>query len=130
MTRRLTTSLLAVVLMFTLGVGSAWAHHNRSDIDMTKRVTLTGTLTMVDWRNPHIEFSLEAKGNGGKPESWSIESAAPSALAARGISKATFAKAIGQTVAVEVSTAKDGSRLAVGWKITFPDGTSAVMREA
>ena len=129
MSHRVVT-FLVLAFVVTLAVDAPWAHHNRSDIDMTKRIMLTGTLTMVDWRNPHIEVSIEVKGPTGTPESWTIESAAPSALAARGITKAMVAKAVGQTVSVEVSIAKDGSRAAVGWKITFPGGNAVVMREA
>jgi len=126
--RRVAVSLL-LLLLLVAGAAPVAAHHSRSDVDETKRVTLTGTLTKVDWRNPHIEFSIDSKGASDQIETWSIESASPSALALRKITKAMFERAIGKTISVEVSTARDGSRYGTSWKITFPDGTSAVMRQ-
>jgi len=121
---------VSIALAIVLSAGAAWAHHNRSDIDMTKRVTLTGTLTKLDWRNPHIEFFLETKGDNGQAEAWSFESGTPYAFTSRKISKAVFEKAIGQTITVDVSTARDGSRYGSLWKITFPDGRVVVTRGA
>ena len=121
---------VSIALGVMLAAGTAWAHHNRSDIDMTKQVTLTGTLTKLDWRNPHIEFSLETKADNGQTESWSFEGGTPYSFASKKISKAVFEKAIGQTITVVVSTARDGSRYGTPWRITFPDGTVVVARGA
>jgi Family of unknown function (DUF6152) len=113
----------SIALGVLLAAGTAWAHHSSAVyVDQDKRVTLTGTLTKVDWRNPHVEFSLEVKSDKGQAESWRIESGPPNRYAIEKISKADFEKAIGQTVTVEVSPARDGSREAGLWKITFPDG--------
>jgi len=112
----------SIVLGVILAAGAAWAHHSDNRIDPNKRVTLTGTLTKLDWRNPHVEFSLEVKGDQGQAESWLIESGAPNGFATRKIGKADFEKAIGQTVTVEASPARDGSRFGSFQKITFPDG--------
>ena len=123
-------AMVTLVVALALSVtGPVLAHHSRSEIDETKRVTLTGTLIRVDWRNPHVEFSVEAKGEDGRVVSWSIESGAPSALALRKITKAMFAEAAGKAVSVEVSTARDGSPFGTCWKITFPNGSTHVMRQ-
>ena len=118
----------ACIALGVMLAGTAWAHHNMPYLDMTKRVTLTGTLTKLDWRNPHIEFSLEAKGDQGQAESWVIESGTPNGFAGRKIYKADFEKAIGQTFTMEVSPARDGSRIAILRKVTFQDGRMAVIR--
>ena len=116
-----------IALGCLLAASSAWAHHSVASVfDQDKRVTLTGTLTKFDWRNPHTEFALEAKGDTGQAESWLLESNSPSALARRKVGKADFQEAIGQTVTVEVNPARDGSRFMLLRKITFPDGKSVV----
>ena len=57
-----------------LAVASVQAHHSPSAIfDMSKHVSVTGTLTRVDWVNPHIVLLMDAKGEGGKVEQWKFE---------------------------------------------------------
>ena len=58
--------------------GSASAHHNMSAVfDFSDRVTLTGTLTKIDWRNPHIELIVDAKIDVHQVQTWSIEGPPP-----------------------------------------------------
>ena len=115
----------ALVLALSVVPGSGWAHHSSAVFfDLAKRVSLTGTLTKVDWRNPHIQFSLEAKGDKGQSELWVIQSGPPGLMKNHSISKASFEKAIGQTITVEASPARDGSRSAELKLIRFPDGTT------
>jgi hypothetical protein len=114
-----------IVLALLIAAGSLWAHHSPSAIfDMSKRVTLTGTLTKVDWVNPHIVVAMEAKGAGGKVELWGFESNPPSWFRRVGVARSDFAKAIGQTVTVECVRAKDGSLYGYLQKIKLPDGNS------
>ncbi|HEY1242122.1 MAG TPA: DUF6152 family protein [Bryobacteraceae bacterium] len=103
----------------------AWGHHSPSaEFDMTKRITLTGTLTQVDWINPHIKVAMEVKSEAGKVENWGFESNPPAWFRRVGVSRADLAKAIGQTVKVEGVRAKDGSFYGYLQKIMLPDGTS------
>jgi hypothetical protein len=105
--------------------GSLWAHHSPSaEFDMTKKITLTGTLTSVDWINPHIKVAMTVKGEGGKLENWGFESNPPAWFRRVGVSRADIAKAIGQTVKVEGVRSKDGSFYGYLQKIIMPDGTS------
>ena len=102
-----------------------WAHHSPSAIfDMGKRITVTGTLTKIDWINPHIVIAMEAIGDGGKIDHWTFESNPPSWYRSVGLARADFAKAIGQTVTVEGVRAKDGTFYGYMQKIKMPDGTS------
>jgi hypothetical protein len=111
-----------VALLTTVSVQ---AHHSPSAIfDMSKHVTVTGTLTRVDWVNPHIVLAMEAKGEGGKVEQWKLESNPPSWYKSVGLARADFAKAIGQTITVEAVKARDGSLYGYMDKIKMPDGTS------
>jgi hypothetical protein len=108
-----------------IGAGSLWAHHSPSaEFDMTKRFMLTGTLTKVDWINPHIVVNVDARGDGGKVESWRFESNPPSWFRRVGVSRAEIARGLGQTVTVEAVRAKDGSLYGYMQKLTLADGTS------
>ena len=108
-----------------LAVTSLDAHHSPSAIfDMSKKISVTGTLTRVDWVNPHIVLAMEAKGEGGKVEQWRFESNPPSWYKSVGLARADFAKAIGQQITVEAVKARDGSLYGYMDRIRLPDGTS------
>jgi hypothetical protein len=91
---------------------------------MTKRFMLTGTLTKVDWINPHIVVNIDAKADGGKVENWRFESNPPSWFRRVGVSRTEIARGIGQMVTVEAVRAKDGSFYGYMQKLTLADGTS------
>lgn len=112
--------MLATVVCLAVA-GSLWAHHSPSAIfDMSKKFTLTGSITKVEWVNPHIVVYMDVKGG----EAWQLESNPPAWFRRVGVSRADFVKAIGQTVSVEGVRAKDGSLYGYLQKITMPDGTA------
>ena len=112
-------------ILALLATASIQAHHSPSAIfDMSKHVTVTGTLTRVEWVNPHIVLLMDAKGESGKVEQWKFESNPPSWYKSVGLARADFAKAIGQTISVEAVKARDGSLYGYMDKIKLPDGTS------
>ena len=74
---------------------------------MGSRISVTGTLTKIDWINPHIVLAMDARGDGGKTEHWTFQSNPPSWYRSVGLARADFAKAIGQTVTVEGVRARD-----------------------
>ena len=114
---------VAFLALFT--PGSVRAHHSPSAIfDMDKKFTLKGTLTQVDWVNPHIAVLLDAKKDDGSVEKWKFESNPPSWFRRVGVARENFAKAIGQTVTVEGVRARAGVLYGYLLKITFPDGNS------
>jgi hypothetical protein len=111
-------------LVLLAGSFPASAHHSTTaEFDVAHRMTLSGTLTKVDWVNPHIVVFVDAKGEKGA-ESWKFESNPPAWFRRVGVSRADFAKAIGQTVTVEGNRAKDGSLYGYLVKITYADGNS------
>jgi len=119
MTRRTGVAFVLAVLL----AGSAWAHHNMSALfDFNDRVTRTGTITKIDWRNPHVAVFIDAKGNGNEVQNWSIEGPPPSFFRARDINKVDFENAIGKPVTAEASRARDGSRSGLLRMLTLPDG--------
>jgi len=120
-------TVLAAGFIFFASVAAAplQAHHSPSAIfDMSKRVAVTGTLTRVDWINPHIVLAIEAKGDGSKVEQWTFQSNPPSWYKSVGLARADFAKAIGHQITVEAVKARDGSLYGYMQKIKLPDGTS------
>jgi hypothetical protein len=117
-------SVVTVTLLFLL-VPALWAHHSPSAIfNMAQRISVTGTLTKVDWINPHIVITMDSKGDAGKVDHWTFESNPPSWYRSVGLARADFAKAIGQTITVEGVRAKDGTFYGYMQKIKMPDGTS------
>jgi hypothetical protein len=110
-----------VVLAAALA-GSASAHHNMSAIyDFNDRVTLSGTLSKIDWRNPHIELIVDTK-SGEQVQTWSLEGPPPSFFRARDINKSDIESALGKAVTAEASRARDGSRSGLLRVMTLPDG--------
>jgi hypothetical protein len=104
-------SLLAV---FTLGLtvaGSALparAHHSfAAEYDRAKPIELTGTVTKVEWMNPHVYFYMDVKGADGKITNWAFELGNPAGLYRRGWRKEALK--IGGTATVAGSMSKDGS---------------------
>lgn len=113
------------VVLALIAVASLSAHHSPSAIfDMGKRVTLTGTLTRIDWVNPHIVVAIEARSNSGTTDHWTFESNPPSWYRSVGLARADFAKALGQTITVEGLPARNGTLYGYMQKIRFADNTS------
>ena len=111
--------------LFLLAISSASAHHSPSAIyDMSRRISVTGTLTKIYWINPHIVFAMEAKGDEGKIDHWTFESNPPSWYRSVGLARADFAKAVGHTITVEGARARNGTFFGYMQKIKLPDGTS------
>ena len=109
---------------------SLMAHHSPSAIfDMKKKISLKGTVTKVDWVNPHIVMFMDAKGDDGNVVNWKFESNPPRWFTKVGVNRADFAAAIGQTVTVEIVSAIDGSKYGYLQKITFPNGNQISLEE-
>ena len=120
-------SLGVAMLIFS---SALMAHHSPSAIfDMKKKVLLTGTVTKVDWVNPHIVLFMDAKADDGSIENWKFESNPPRWFTKVGVTRADFAAAIGQTVTVEIVKAIDGSKYGYLQKVTFPNGNQISLEE-
>jgi hypothetical protein len=114
---------VAFTLALTLAGGPARAHHNMSALfDFNNRVTTTGILTRMDWRNPHIYLSVDAKSEQGRVETWSFEGPAPTVFRNLNVAKSDFENAVGKIVKVEASRARDGSLSGLMRMIAMPDG--------
>ena len=99
---------------------SALAHHSNSAFDGDKVVVLTGTVIEWKWTNPHVWIVLSVDEGNGKVE-WAIEGRTPGQLVRAGWSKTTL-KA-GETITVDFSPAKDGTRTGLLTRVRRADGT-------
>jgi hypothetical protein len=109
-----------------VGGTSVRAHHAFSaEFDSRKPVKFTGTVTKVEWINPHAWFHIDVKKPDGKVEKWMIEAGNPHNLFRRGFSKDVIKS--GMVIVVDGYQAKDGSRRANGRDLTLPDGKTLFM---
>jgi Family of unknown function (DUF6152) len=115
-------SCVAIASVMFLFSGTAGAHHNMSALfDFNDRVTVTGTLTKFDWRNPHIQLIVDVNKEG-QVETWTLEGPPPVFFKDRDISKTDIESAFGKTVTAEASRARDGSRAGLLRTMTLPGG--------
>jgi len=117
-----TSHRVAAVLAAMLAAGTPVAAHHSfaAEFDGSKPVTLRGTITKMEWTNPHAWLHIDVKGPDGKAVSWMIEGGAPNALLRRGWNKESVAP--GAAVVVQGFRARDGSNRASGGDVTLPDG--------
>jgi Family of unknown function (DUF6152) len=121
-------SILAAGFVLAFAVPLAAHHSFAAEYDGTKPVNVTGTLTKVEWNNPHIWFYLDVKDETGKVTNWAFSAAPPGVLMRRGITKDVLK--IGSVIHVEGFRARDGSNNASGGKVTFTDGRSVFTASA
>ena len=99
----------------------ARAHHSfAAEFDLKQPVSLKGTLTKIEWFNPHGWIYLDVTNPDGTVTNWGIEAGAPNALTRRGLRKTDFP--IGSEINVEGYRAKGGVPKASGTTLTFKDG--------
>jgi Family of unknown function (DUF6152) len=112
--------LIAAVSMFA-GAIPLMAHHSfAAEYDANKPVTITGTVTKVEWMNPHARFYVDVKAADGKITNWNFELGAIPVLLKQGWRKDSLKE--GDQVTVEGSRAKDGSLSANARRVSLPDG--------
>jgi len=115
-----------VLIAGLLSMGStagidAGAHHSfAAEFDGDKPVRLIGTITKIEWTNPHSYFYLDVKNSQGVVASWGCEAGNPGALSRRGWQRGDIK--IGDTLIVDGFLAKDGSHLIDARRVTLPDG--------
>ena len=111
---------LGIVLAAAAVTPLAEHHSFAAQYDRTKAITLKGTVTKVEWANPHIYFYLDVKAPDGTVENWAVEGGAPNSLYRNGWRKDSLQ--VGNVVTVDGWLAKDGSKLANMRAVVLADG--------
>lgn len=124
----LSRSLLLAGLALLPAFGAEAHHSFAAEYDANQPVAVTGTVSKVEWRNPHIWFYVDVKDASGKTVTWGFSGGAPGMLMRRGISPDALKP--GDTIVVEGFRARDGSANASGGKVTFADGRSVFTASA
>jgi hypothetical protein len=116
------TSLSFVVILNLLAAAPPLsAHHSfAAEFDQTKVVMLTGTITVMEWVNPHAMIHLAARNEDGTVTEWMIEGNTPNSLLRAGLTKKSLEP--GTRIAVRGYRARSGDHIASGSAIMFADG--------
>ena len=120
-------SMIAAALL--LASAPARAHHAfASEFDEKRPVELKGSVTRMEWINPHAWIHMDVKDADGKITSWMIEAGTPNTLFRRGFTKDSLKP--GTVIIVMGYQTKDGSNRANGRDLTLPDGRTLFMGSA
>src|ERR1700686_3116984 len=113
--------LALLALLTILAVTRAPAHHAfAAEFDAKNPVKLRGTVTKIEWINPHAWIHIDVKNPDGTVDEWMIEAGSPNTLLRRGLTKDSLK--IGTEILVEGYRSKDGSLRANGRDVKLPDG--------
>ena len=123
---KLAIQVAGVVVCLAGGVASLRAHHAfNAEFDANKPVHFEGTVTKMQWTNPHVWLHMDVKLPDGKTEAWAFEAGTPNVLFRRGFTKDSLLP--GTKIVIDGYRAKDGSKRANGRDITFADGKKLFM---
>jgi hypothetical protein len=118
MKAKLLTVLAGGLLM---AVTPILAHHSfAAEYDANKPISMTGTVTKVEWMNPHARFYIDVKGTDGKVTNWEFELGSPNGLMRQGWTRNSMKP--GEEVSVDGFQAKDGAALANARNVKLADG--------
>jgi hypothetical protein len=118
---RMKAGLIVAVLTLLAGAVPLLAHHSfAAEYDANKPVNITGTVTKIEWMNPHARFYVDVKEADGKVTNWNFELGAIPVLLKQGWRKDSLK--LGDQVTVEGSRAKDGSSNANARVVKLADG--------
>jgi len=108
-------------IAFVASAAPLVAHHSfAAEYDANKPVTLKGTVTRLEWTNPHARFYVDVKEEGGTVTNWNLELASPNVLTRQGWTRNSLK--FGDVITVEGSMAKDGAKMANAKTVTLADG--------
>jgi len=109
-----------VVLLAAAGLPVAAHHAFAAEFDAKKPIKIRGTVSKMEWINPHAWIHVDVKKDDGTVDEWMIETGTPNTLLRRGFTRESLK--VGQEVIVDGYQSKDGSLRANGRDITLPNG--------
>ncbi len=109
--------VLAAVGSLLIFSGTVTAHHGVAGYDMTKTITVHGTVSKFDWSNPHVVVYVDAKNDDGEMQHWTIEFAAPVLLVRAGWSK--NAMKAGDDIVIDTHPSRNGAPIGISSTVTF-----------
>lgn len=116
-------AIFMVAVLWTLPLA---AHHAfAAEFDSTRPVRLNGTVTKVEWLNPHAHFYMRVTHADGDTTNWEVELASPNVLIRRGWNRYSIKQ--GDQVSVRAFMARDGSRMAAARVVDLPNGQTMVL---
>ena len=117
-----------ILLTFCLGLfgeTSLWAHHSlAAEFDQKKPITLTGTLTKLDWRNPHAWLFMDVKNASGTVEKWECELGSPNAMNRAGFTQESVK--VGEEIVLDGILAKKGTNICSTRTVKGKDGRTVL----
>lgn len=116
---------LAAVLLLLVSV-PVFAHHGAASYDTSKMTTLKGTVTNIQWMNPHAEIAIEVNDAAGKAEKYIVESVSPLGLSRIGWTKDSLKP--GDQITVTGNLSKNGTHILRLKKILFPTGKELTLQ--
>jgi len=121
---RLSLRLGSALLLGLMAAGAAWAHHSvQAQFDVHKTVVITGTVTKMEFINPHSYLTLNVKDADGKVQKWAFELGGPGALRKAGLSRADRGgPKPGDEVTATALAARDGSTSGFLQQLKLADG--------
>ena len=123
---KLAVAVMGMGLVLAAAPAVIVAHHSfAAEYDAAKPVKMTGTVTQMEWINPHAWIHMAVKTPSGATENWMVEGGTPNTLQRVGISRDSIK--IGTEIVVAGFKAKDGRLRANGRDITLPDGRTLFM---
>jgi uncharacterized protein DUF6152 len=121
MRTKLAVGICAAILAIFGAAAAVSAHHAfAAEFDAKKPVNFKGTVTKMEWVNPHAWLHVDIKKPDGSTENWAIEAGTPNVLFRRGFTKESLLP--GTEIVIDGYQAKDGSRRANGRSLTLPNG--------
>ena len=118
--------LIGLVISLGLAGGtSLWAHHSlAAEYDQKKNVTLTGTLTKLDWRNPHAWIYMDVKNASGGIDKWECELGSPNAMTRAGFTQDSVK--VGEEIVLDGILAKKGNNICSTRTVKGKDGRTVL----